>query len=153
MKITLLEYFQNLLRKEEVDEPSRTAKLGVHFKYFVERSHNKQQQQQQQQHMTQNRRTSCGLHCSDGKDMTRNVYDSSYKTCCLPAATSEDRMHVEDFKKHLDSFYTKDKPHIKVQTYGQTTSCLMSHCLKSTITLTEKDGRITKAWLLDLSFR
>ena len=55
--------------------------------------------------MKQNR-TSYGQYCSDGKDMTRNVYGSSYKTCYLPAATSEDRMRVEEFTKQLDSFYT-----------------------------------------------
>jgi len=43
--------------------------------------------------------------------------------CSLPAATSEDRMRVEEFKKHLDSFYTYDKSVTKVQTYGQKTSC------------------------------
>ena len=45
--------------------------------------------------MMQNRRTSYVLYCSDGKDMTINVHDSSYKVCSLPAATSDDRMRVE----------------------------------------------------------
>jgi len=73
--------------------------------------------------MTQNRRTSYGPYCSDSNDVTRIVYGSSYMVCSLPAATSEDRMRVEEFKKHLDSFYTYDKSVTKVQTYGQKTSC------------------------------
>jgi hypothetical protein len=54
----------------------------------------------------QNRGTSYELYCSDSKDMTHNVYDSSYKARSLPTATTEDRARVEDFKKHLDSLYT-----------------------------------------------
>jgi len=64
--------------------------------------------------------------------MTRNVYGSSYKTCSLPAATPEDRMHVEDFKQHLDFFHTKHKSVTKVQTYGQKTSCLTLNLLAPT---------------------
>ena len=89
MKTTVSKIFKICWEKKK-RWASRTAKLGVHFKYFVEISHNKHQQ-----HMMQNRRTSYVLYCSDGKDMTINVHDSSYKVCSLPAATSDDRMRVE----------------------------------------------------------